>query len=92
MQAVLEHFHFLRPWFFLLLIPLAYALYHWRTNIASMQSWKKVCDPELLAYLQVGTAEKPASSSLWKLVSAALIGLLSIIAIAGPAWQQLPQP
>ncbi|MDX8384658.1 MAG: VWA domain-containing protein, partial [Ghiorsea sp.] len=47
---------------------------------------------ELLAYLQVGTAEKPASSSLWKLVSAALIGLLSIIAIAGPAWQQLPQP
>ncbi len=84
-----EHFHFLRPWCLVLLLALCYLLYHLKYTLGSLAAWKKVCDPVLLAYLRVGTAQKSSSLSLWLI---GIAGVLSITALAGPVWQQLPQP
>ena len=90
MDILLTHFHFLRPWMFLLLLPLAGVLYRLRQTHQTWGAWKKICSPELLDYLQVGSNSlKQAHRSLWLI---ALAGLLTVVALAGPVWQKLPQP
>ncbi|MFC1602555.1 hypothetical protein ACFL3U_03195, partial [Pseudomonadota bacterium] len=50
----MDSFHFLRPLWFLALIPLAVILWLlWHRTINS-QAWRAVCEPELLPYLLVG--------------------------------------
>lgn len=84
----LYEFHFLRPAWFICLLPLAIGLWLvWRRRIGS-RGWEAVCDPDLLAYLLIGTATvERRRSMLWIAVS----GLLAIIALAGPTWNRLPQ-
>ncbi|MDQ6989289.1 MAG: VWA domain-containing protein [Mariprofundaceae bacterium] len=84
-----EQFHFLRPWCFLLLLPLFYLLYHYLLKRSSLQTWQKLCEPALLHYLQAGSEKK---TSWFPLAVVGLVGILLTTALAGPAWQQLPQP
>ncbi len=89
---VLTAFHFLRPWW-LPVIPLwlwlAFSV--WRKSRGG-EGWSAVCDPALLSYL-VGD-EKTEGQERSKIALAALMlaGSLALLALAGPAWQQLPQP
>ncbi|MBS04901.1 MAG: hypothetical protein CMQ24_19645 [Gammaproteobacteria bacterium] len=82
-------FHFLRPeWFFalpliLLIWPLA------RLAIQSATSWERAIDPRLLAHLLDRASARPSKAPLWLIPPA---WLLAITALAGPVWQQLPQP
>lgn len=81
--------HFLRPeW--LLAIPAWLALVAWTRRAAGgVTPWDRVCDPELAPHVLDGGA--PVRS--WKLAAlAALAGILAIVALAGPAWRELPQP
>ncbi len=82
-------FHFLRPEWFYALLPLALLLWLlWRQRLTS-RSWQNVVEPRLLAHLLIGqrTVQRP-----WILFAVGLGGLLSIIAMAGPAWQKLEVP
>ncbi len=83
------HFHFLRPWWFLGLIPLLWTLrYLWLAR-NSMGKWNKVIAPHLLAAMRV----RPRRASWFNPVSAGVIVLLiSIVALAGPSWKQQPTP
>jgi len=84
-------FHFLRPWWFVALplwAMLAYALCKHRQQ---QNSWASVCDPALLGYL-TGDAEPNKKSSNGCFLSLLLAGLLTITALAGPVWKQMPQP
>jgi len=46
-------FHFLRPWWFLLLPPLLALLWlFWRRRLQS-RSWQEICDPQLLPHLLI---------------------------------------
>lgn len=85
----MAEFHFLRPLWFLALIPLGLLLWlFWHRHIHS-RGWRGVCDPRLLPFLLVGAS---ARQNRWPLVLAGLLGGLVIIALAGPAWQKLEQP
>lgn len=85
----MSEFHFLRPYWFLALIPLAILLWLlWQRRYQS-RSWRAVCDPRLLPYLLTDTVTRQRR---WPLVALALGSLLLILALAGPVWEKIEQP
>lgn len=85
----INEFHFIRPYWFIAIIPVALILWKLAKRHLINKHWESVCDPELLPYILVG---KSASKKVTNIVSAAFISLLMIIALAGPTWERLPQP
>jgi len=89
MNQLIEQFHFLRPWW-LLLLPFGILMWLWlRRPGRELESWEAVCDPQLMAYLSQGQG---ASRSLWRVLLMAIAWLLAVIALAGPVWDKQPQP
>ncbi|MCW8982993.1 MAG: VWA domain-containing protein, partial [Gammaproteobacteria bacterium] len=86
---MIELFHFLRPDWLWALIPLAIVLLLWYRREGKSRSWQNYCDPELLPFLMVGSE---VGRSHLLMVTGGLAGLLTIIALAGPTWEQRPQP
>ena len=80
--------HLLRPLALLGLIPalIAVALVQWRKRSAG--NWEKIINPALLPYLMQGETSKKQHGMLWVL----LAWIITCAALAGPSWQQLPQP
>jgi len=80
--------HLLRPLALLGLIPalIAVALAQWRKRSAG--NWEKIINPALLPYLMQGESSKKQRGMLWVL----LAWMITCLALAGPSWQQLPQP
>jgi Ca-activated chloride channel family protein len=80
--------HLLRPLAMLGLIPalIAVALAQWRKRSAG--NWEKIINPALLPYLMQGETNKKQRGILWVL----LAWIITCFALAGPSWQQLPQP
>lgn len=83
-------FHFLRPWWFLAIIPAVILfIIALREIQSSYNSWAKHCDPHLLPHLIIGndSAKKNVFPSfilsLW---------LIAIVALAGPTWSFYAQP
>jgi len=84
-----DTFHFLRPSWLLALFPLAVILWRWRRHPPGDTPWLRWVDPPLLSHLlQTGRAGKAGPP--WALL--ALLWLLAVIALAGPAWRQVPAP
>jgi Ca-activated chloride channel family protein len=86
---MMAEFHFLRPDWFYAAIPaiLLYLLFRYREGRGS--AWERTIDPALLPYLLETTGGKPSRKPRFLLLFAWLIG---ITALAGPVWQQTPQP
>jgi Ca-activated chloride channel family protein len=85
----LQEFHFLRPLWLLGLIPsVVFLLALWRIN-ASVTAWDKAIDQSLLPFL-LDSSKSAAQRTPLMLLAAAWI--LSVIALAGPVWEKLPQP
>lgn len=82
-------FHFLRPAWFLLLVPLAALTWYLARHRAGSRSWEAVCDPALLPHVLVATPGRVERRAIWPVV---LAGLLATVALAGPAWKHLPVP
>jgi len=83
-----ETFHFLRPdWLWGLLgLPLLFFLAQRRNRSAG--GWREACDPELLPHL---LHTESARGKNWA-VPAVMIGWLgSVLALAGPTWEKLPE-
>ncbi|MDX8394207.1 MAG: VWA domain-containing protein [Mariprofundales bacterium] len=86
---ILSDLHFLRPWCLLILIIIPVLYWHLGRNHTAGGAWRKACDPELLEHLlSVSTQSKRATGRL----ATCLLLTIMIIALAGPAWQRLPQP
>ncbi len=84
-----EQFHFLRPAWLLALLPLAVIVWLQLKQKLGSRSWESYCDPALLPHILAG---RPTGRSRLPIFLTALCGLLTIIALAGPAWNKLPQP
>ncbi|TNF90069.1 MAG: VWA domain-containing protein [Gammaproteobacteria bacterium] len=86
---MIEQFHFLRPAWLLLLLPLGLLL--WRLFHAAYDSgsWRSVIDARLLPFVLSGSGERRRGWMRWLL---SLAALLAILALAGPTWEKLPQP
>lgn len=81
-------FHFIRPYWFLALIALLFALYLLKKIRISQSGWQGLLPKHLANVLIINAQEsKPLS-----LIMPFIIGLLAITAMAGPSWQKLPQP
>ncbi len=88
-MAFIHQFHFIRPWWLLALLPLALLWIFSNKIQRKAHNWTKVCDPHLLPHLlihQAGTR----GLAMWILM--AIGWLIAVIALAGPAWDRLPQP
>ena len=85
--------HWLRP-LWLLAIPPALLLFYWQWHTHSRQSqWQRVIDPALLTHLLNNSANVLAERKRALPVAAcALATSIGLIALAGPAWEKLPQP
>ena len=86
---MLSNFHFLRPYWLLLLIPAVWIFWLlWRQQSAAKQ-WGQVIAPHLLKHLIVGRDREE------KLRPTALLPpllLLACLALAGPTWKREPMP
>jgi len=86
---MMSEFHFIRPYWFIALIPLIILVWMLAKRHLINKHWESVCDPALLPYILVGRtgAKKYTNISLFGFVS-----LLMIFALAGPSWERLPEP
>jgi len=85
-----ESFHFLQPDWLYLLLPLAIILLLLKPNAGSKDPWQKVIDKDLLPWLKVKNAGSGSSRlPIWLL---GMGWLVSVIALANPVWEKLPQP
>lgn len=81
-------FHFLRPAWFLALLPLAVLLWFMRRRKLGSR-WEAVCDAALLPFILLGSRDRPQR---WSLLAVLTCGVLAVTALAGPTWSRLPQP
>ncbi len=87
--SLLQDFHFLRPFWLLALIPaLIFLIALWRMN-TSLTAWDKAIDKSLLPYLLDRSKNASQRTPLYLLFAA---WILSTLALAGPVWEELPQP
>ena len=87
--SLIDNFHFLRPLWLLALIPvLLFFFAMWRVN-SVVTAWDKAIDKNLLPYLLDRSKNASQRTPLILLFAA---WALSILALAGPVWEQLPQP
>lgn len=85
----MDSLHFLRPYWLLACLPLLLLLWAlWHRRLSSL-AWRSVCDPDLLPYLLTGG---DTASRRWPILAVGLAGLLGILALAGPVWEQREQP
>lgn len=91
MPELLNNFHYLRPDWFWLLVPVllaSFALFRLRS---SSSNWHKVIDPLLIPHLLDNPANNKASRrSNMPLVGATLALIIGLNALAGPSWERLP--
>ncbi len=90
-MAWLHQFHFLRP-LWLLALPFwgAFVFYFWRQR-GQASGWQQIADPALFRYLTGAAGEMGAPRS-WPRWALLVGGALLWLALAGPVFQQLPQP
>lgn len=89
MLEALNNFHFLRPWWLLALLPLLVLVYAWVRSTRQQSAWAAAISQPLLAVLlddSVATSAKRLRGCLW------LASFLTVLSLAGPAWEKLPQP
>jgi Ca-activated chloride channel family protein len=81
-------FHFIRPLWLLAIIGLFLMLLMLKKLRVKQSGWQQLLPAHLTKVLVQGNAKAKSNSLLLPF----LIGLLSILAMAGPSWQKLPQP
>lgn len=82
-------FHFLRPYWFIALIPLGVLLWLLARRKLPDKGWKSVCDPALLPHVLIRQSAPRQSLARYAL---SLGSVLVITALAGPTWERLPEP
>ena len=88
-MSIPQQLHFLRPEAFYAFVPLLLFVVLYLSSKATSRSWKAVCDDRLLPYILTAGGKK---SGMLPMVLIMLASSLSIIALAGPVWEKLPQP
>lgn len=85
----MTEFHFIRPLWLLALLPCGALLaWHWLSR-RHKGLWTGYVEPQLWPHVLAGRDE---ARRLRPLLLSALAATLCVLALAGPAWQRLPQP
>jgi Ca-activated chloride channel family protein len=83
-------FHYIRPYWFLALLPAALFIILSIRNKLARGNWSEVCDDDLLPFI-LQDSDKHANRR-WSSIALSIASLLAIIALAGPTWERLPTP
>ena len=86
----ISNFHFIRPWWLLALLPIAWLLWRLRSVNDETSQWQQSVDPELLAHLLIGN-DDDSRQVLWHALLA-LAWLLCVVTLAGPSWERKDTP
>ena len=86
----ISDFHFIRPWWLLALLPIAWLLWRLRSVNDETSQWQQSVDPELLAHLLIGNDDN-SRQVLWHALLA-LAWLLCVVTLAGPSWERKDTP
>lgn len=84
----MHDFHFIRPMWLLAIFALLLAVYLLKKHRISQSGWQQLIPPHLAKVLIEGQNQGRKLS----LTLPFIIGLLSIVSLAGPTWKKLPQP
>jgi Ca-activated chloride channel family protein len=84
-----ETFHFLRPSWLLAIIPVALVAGAAMRSATRSSAWRRVVDAHLLRHLLLADS---GPARRWPIALGALAGVAASVAMAGPAWDRIPQP
>ncbi len=83
----MSNIHFIRPEWFLAILPLLLlGAFLWRTK-PQLGAWQAVCDAHLLPYLQ---QKKDTHQSLFVWWPVLLSMIFMILSLTGPSWEKMP--
>ena len=91
-EQLMSDFHFIRPLWLLGIIPAALCLMMINKLGHQAGNWSKVISPELLPFLMQSDAQGENRLTRSFIMGTAGFWLLFCLALAGPSWNQLPQP
>ena len=87
--TTLEHFHFLRPYWFFVFIFIIFILRFFSQREDTLSVWRNVMSPTILKALTVqGNTERWLSPPKLSLI----ISIPLCLVLMGPTWQQMPSP
>lgn len=86
----LADFHFIRPYWFIALLPVIILIILSVRNKLARGNWSEVCDEALLPFILQDSDKKV--SRRWSSIALSFASVLAIIALAGPTWERLPTP
>lgn len=89
MELFFSQFHLIRPlWLFALIPAMILFIFLLKRRLASAR-WNGIIDKTLMPHV---LDQMPSEQSRWPLWFILLAWIITSIALAGPTWQQLPQP
>ena len=86
---MMAEFHFLRPYWFLMIVPLICLTGYLLKQIPAMHAWQAACDSHLLPYLVQNYSRSKRTFSLLLLLASAFFMMISL---TGPTWSRFPVP
>ncbi len=92
MSEALTHlslFHFLRPWWLILVAPTLFLWWYVRTNVVAIENKSAGIAPHLAAALTVVNDHR---KRLLPIDGVVLSVLLTLLVVAGPTWSRMPNP
>ncbi|MCF6262976.1 MAG: VWA domain-containing protein [Xanthomonadales bacterium] len=90
MLSSLSQFHFIRPWWLLLVLLAVFLMWSVFKRSDSLRVWKNVISPQLLKHLLI---RESTEQGRWRPVyMLGLAWLAGIVALAGPSWQLQNSP
>ncbi len=94
LNTFIENFHFIRPLWLFAVIGLFVALILLKKYHHNQSPWQQFLPPHLTTVLLESSQNEQTvkNHSSFLLLKPFIIGFLTIIALAGPTWQKLPQP
>jgi Ca-activated chloride channel family protein len=92
MLEAFSDFHFIRPLWLLGIVPAALCLLMINRLARQAGNWSKVINPKLLPFLMQTDNHNENRLTQGFILGAAGCWLLICLALAGPSWNQLPQP
>ena len=84
----MSEFHFIRPLWFIALVPLVFMLWQLHRQKRHSNGWQQIIPSHLVNHLIQGESAS-AHQPFWLL---AVVWLIVVSALAGPTWEKLPQP
>lgn len=93
MTEALTNLHLLRPWWLLAIIPAAALIWFYSRSHSQSRSWAAIIDKRLLPHVLQGNNSVISKRRHWRhFILLFLLASLLIVALAGPAFEQRPQP